>query len=72
MSAVFKYWLICGAESGPKRRPFDVAWAQELRLICQEYHVPFFYKQGSALRPGQHVLLYGEEVKEWPRQKEVV
>ena len=60
-------WVICGAESGPHRRPFDVAWALDLYEQCREAQVPFFYKQGSALWPGQDDALPGVgQVKEWP------
>lgn len=45
--------VICGGESGRDRRPFDVAWALDLHRQCQEAGVPFWYKQGSALKPGQ-------------------
>ena len=38
-------WLICGAESGPKRRPFDEDWARSARDACIKAGVPFFYKQ---------------------------
>jgi len=38
-------WLICGAESGPRRRPFDEDWARAARDACQETGTPFFYKQ---------------------------
>ena len=61
-------WVVCGAESGPNRRPFDVAWAVDLYEQCRTAGVPFFYKQGSDLKPGQHDELPGiGEVKEWPR-----
>ena len=60
-------WVICGAESGPHRRPFDVTWALDLYEQCKAAEVPFFYKQGSALRPGQEDALPGVgQVKEWP------
>jgi protein gp37 len=40
-------WIVCGAESGPKRRPCSVDWVARLK---DEYAVdccgPFFYKQG--------------------------
>ncbi|MCC5850576.1 MAG: DUF5131 family protein, partial [Verrucomicrobia bacterium] len=39
-------WLIVGGESGNKdARPFDLAWARELRDLCREQGVAFFCKQ---------------------------
>ncbi len=38
-------WVICGAESGPKRRPFNEDWARSLRNQCQQIGAAFFYKQ---------------------------
>ena len=38
-------WLICGAESGPGARPFDVDWARSARDQCIDAGVPFFLKQ---------------------------
>ncbi len=38
-------WVICGSESGPNRRPFDIAWARELRKQCWQTQTPFFLKQ---------------------------
>lgn len=43
-------WAICGAESGPNRRPVRRAWVRDLRVRCGAFGVPFFYKQG----PGDH------------------
>jgi len=40
------HWVIVGAESGPKARPFDEQWAREIKDQCVEADVPFFYKQG--------------------------
>lgn len=60
-------WVICGAESGANRRPFDVAWAEDLYEQCKAAGIPYFFKQGSALRPGQNDELpnYGR-IKQWP------
>ena len=64
-------WVICGAESGPHRRPFDVTWALDLYEQCRTAQVPFFYKQGSALHPGQAAVLPGHGVvQEWPEEGE--
>lgn len=60
-------WVIAGGESGPHRRPFDAAWAVALYEQCREAGIPFFYKQGSSLRPGLDDELPGYgRVKEWP------
>ena len=38
-------WVIVGGESGPKARPMDPAWVQEIRDQCLDAAVPFFFKQ---------------------------
>ncbi len=38
-------WVIQGGESGPHKRPFKIGWAIELRDICANYNVPYFFKQ---------------------------
>ena len=51
---IYKYltelnWVICGAESGPGARPFDMDWARDLKNQCKLAYVPkfpFFLKQG--------------------------
>lgn len=59
--------MICGAESGPQRRPFDVAWALDLYEQCKAARVAFFAKQTSGLRPGVPLVLPGYGVvREWP------
>jgi hypothetical protein len=61
------WWIIVGGESGPKARPFDVAWARSVRNQCRAAGVPFFMKQygsnpfDSASRisidgPGSHAV----------------
>lgn len=41
-------WVICGGESGPNARPFDIRWARSLRDRCATAGVPFFMKQLGA------------------------
>jgi protein gp37 len=60
-------WVICGGESGPKRRPFDKDWARALRDECERERIPFFFKQSSALHPGKDDELDGRKWKEWPQ-----
>ena len=38
-------WVIVGGESGPKARPFDLAWARSIVAQCREAGVPVFVKQ---------------------------
>lgn len=61
-------WVICGAESGVKRRPFNVAWARAVRDQCRAVGVAFFFKQAGGRFPG---TLSGDpeldSCKEFPR-----
>lgn len=59
-------WIIVGAESGPHRRPFDVAWARDLYDQCRACGIPLYAKQDSGLYPGNRLYIYGREIKEWP------
>jgi protein gp37 len=38
-------WVICGGESGPHARPFNLAWAETLRDQCKTAGTSFFMKQ---------------------------
>ena len=38
-------WVIVGGESGPKARKMEPDWAIEIRDICLQQKVPFFFKQ---------------------------
>lgn len=44
-------WVICGGESGSKRRPFNAKWARSLRNQCAAASVPFFMKQMDKVQP---------------------
>lgn len=39
--------VICGAETGPGKRPMKLDWARNLRGQCQAAGVPFFFKCDS-------------------------
>lgn len=57
-------WVICGSESGPGARPFDLDWARSLRDQFLSADVPFFLKQV----PGQKLpMLDGKIWNEYPR-----
>lgn len=44
-------WVIVGGESGPNARPMHPDWAEHLRDQCEEYGVPFFFKQWGEWAP---------------------
>ena len=44
------HWVIVGGESGPKARPFDVAWARNTIAQCKGARVACFVKQLGANR----------------------
>jgi len=43
-------WVIAGGESGPGARTMQPEWARGIRELCQEYQVPFFFKQWGGTR----------------------
>jgi protein gp37 len=66
-----RYWhtfldqIIVGAESGPNRRPFDMAWARDTRNFCLQHGIAFFMKQGSAFKSGVAPYLVNEDGTRW-------
>lgn len=47
-------WVIVGGESGTKRRPFELEWAQNIYEMCRTAGVPFFFKQIDKVRDKDH------------------
>jgi protein gp37 len=43
-------WVIAGGESGPGARPMESDWVLEIRNLCIESEVPFFFKQWGGVR----------------------
>ena len=39
------HWLIIGDESGPRARPMNKTWVQNIRDQCLAPSAPFFFKQ---------------------------
>lgn len=54
-------WVIVGGESGPNRRPMDMAWARSLRDQCKASGVAFYFKQDSDLHPGVRPWIVEED-----------
>ncbi len=40
-------WLVMGAETGSKARPFDIEWGRYTRNQCKAAGVPFFFKSAG-------------------------
>lgn len=60
-------WVIVGGESGPNSRPIYEEWVLQLKDICIEQSVPFFFKQwGGTNKKKSGRLLEGEVWNEMP------
>ena len=63
-------WIICGGESGAdsKRRPMELAWAENVRDECLSSGTKFFMKQLSARTPdkGKELILADLLIQQFP------
>jgi protein gp37 len=39
------HWAIVGGESGPRARPMQPEWVDQIEALCRRYGVAFFFKQ---------------------------
>jgi protein gp37 len=53
------HWGIVGGESGPRARPMEQWWVEELRDACQRQGVAFFFKQWGGKRKKKTGRLLG-------------
>lgn len=58
-------WVIQGGESGPQKRPFNIAWAERMKEICIEQKTPFFFKQIDKVQEIPNHLM----IKQYPKFK---
>jgi protein gp37 len=62
------HWVIVGGESGPRARPMEPAWVEDIRAQCEQHRVPFFFKQwGGKRKKRTGRLLHGRTYDEMPR-----
>lgn len=60
-------WLIVGGESGPKSRPIEKLWVEELQNLAKEHQVAFFFKQwGGFNKKKNGKMLNGKIFQEYP------
>lgn len=61
------HWLIVGGESGRDNRPCSVEWVRQLRDLCAQRSVAFFFKQwGGRTHSSGGRLLDGRTWDEYP------
>ena len=44
------HWAIVGGESGPRARPMEAWWVEQLHEACERQEVAFFFKQWGGKR----------------------
>lgn len=52
------HWAIIGGESGPRARPMETWWVEELHDACERQGVVFFFKQWGGKRKKQTGRLF--------------
>jgi protein gp37 len=60
-------WAIVGGESGPRARPMEPSWVQQIEDRCRAYGTAFFFKQwGGTNKKAAGRLLNGQTYDEMP------
>lgn len=60
-------WAIVGGESGPRARPMESAWVQQIEDRCRTYGTAFFFKQwGGTNKKATGRTLNGRTYDEMP------
>ena len=63
------HWAIVGGESGPRARPMESWWVEELHDSCKRQRVAFFFKQwGGKRKKKTGRMLAGRVWEEYPKQ----
>lgn len=63
-------WVIVGGESGPGARPMEPDWVREIRDVCLQEEVPFFFKQwGGVFKKRAGRILDGRTWDQMPAVK---
>jgi protein gp37 len=62
-------WVIVGGESGPNRRPMELAWLESIVRQCQAAAIPCFVKQDVGRTQGEQGRIPDElwSIKEFPQ-----
>jgi protein gp37 len=54
------HWAIVGGESGPRARPMEAGWVEDLRDTCERQDVAFFFKQWGGKRKKKTGRMLGD------------
>ena len=70
----FLRWIVCGGESGPSARPFNIQWARDVIQQCRSTGTKVFFKQAgsNAVLDNKRIRLMdrkGGDWSEWPELK---
>jgi len=60
-------WIIVGGESGRKKRPFSLEWADQIQSDCAELGIPYFFKQIDKVKSIPEEMLIREFPKEFEK-----
>jgi len=61
------HWVIVGGESGPRARPMQVEWVEEIERAARSAGTAFFFKQwGGKNKKAAGRLLHGQTYDEYP------
>lgn len=62
------HWAIVGGESGPRARPMDPGWVDEIEAMCRDAGAAFFFKQwGGKNKKATGRALRGRTFDEMPQ-----
>ncbi len=62
-------WIIVGGESGPRARPIQEEWVEDVHRQCKKEGVQFFFKQWGGFNKKQNGnLLHGKKYEEYPSE----
>jgi protein gp37 len=54
------HWAIVGGESGPRARPMQEWWVEQIHEACERHEVAFFFKQWGGKRKKKAGRLFRE------------
>jgi protein gp37 len=61
-------WVIVGGESGPRARPMNPEWVDEIETMCRSFGAAFFFKQwGGKNKKATGRALRGQTFDEMPQ-----